>query len=128
MSWAPRRTATGPSSIRPDPTRSGCVDPRPEATHRRPKGAAPTNLILRHHPTARRGPSAQGELAGHEGRGQCGVTHDPTVDARRARASFGDGPHDEALPTGHVAAHEHALAIRLPVGVAGHAPSGIDVE
>ena len=46
----------------------------------------------------------------------------------RARPPLGDGPHDEALAPGHVAAHEHPFAIGLPVRVAGHVAPGVELE
>ena len=39
-------------------------------------------------------------------------THEELVDRGRARAAFGDRPHDEALTAAHVATDEHVREIR----------------
>ena len=99
------------------------------ALHHAPAGAAAAVPSRRPPPTER--PVVRYRRAtcpGRSGAGSAVVAHQVAVDGGGGRPALGDGPHDQALAPGHVAAHEHVVDVGRPLLVGGHAAPGVELE
>ena len=54
--------------------------------------------------------------------------HEEPINTGRARTTFGDGPHDEALTSSHVAGDEHARNTRHVRIIAPHVPALVELD